>query len=76
MKHPWITQYFTVTVKLVILHMYSMYRFLRMLQYPSLFDMPGRHTNAKTGARKVQVRDTKGGKKRAAFVVTCQQDIC
>ena len=35
------------------------------------FDMPGRHTIAKTGAREVRVRGTKGGKKRVTFVVTC-----
>ena len=44
---------------------------INMDETPIYFDMPKAHTIAKTGAREVRVRGTKGGKKRVTFVVTC-----
>ena len=42
-----------------------------MDETPICFDMPRAQTIAKTGAREVRVRGTKGGKKRVTFVVMC-----
>ena len=42
-----------------------------MDETPIYFDIPKTHTISKTGTREVQVRGTKGGKKRVTFVLTC-----
>ena len=53
-------------------HKFPEHLIINMDETPIFFDMPKAQTMAKTGAREVQVRGTKGGKKKRVIrVVTC-----